>query len=259
MPPAKCKPSVFGQKPFHMYKPQEKWVCAGRCLASRSNEPRDRRRPCCLQQLAGPQDTPAPAPHMQRWRSDPSEGETKVCQLFSLAAPTWAPPANASRRAAFSGTAVRVGVLVSVCRMDEVAGKETFCCDTAVGWQTCAAPAEPELPVWTSSHLSAVGLRPQAAHPWSHVGDRGHGVWHRNASVPDAEHSPNRLGPCYWMFPTRPTDFGGCFAPRPPHRARHLQAESESAVCEERRELWDDSDTPSRLASWLLPHCPTSR
>lgn len=82
---------------------------------------------------AGPQDTPALAPHIQRWRSDPSEGEAKVCQLFSLAALTWAPPANASRRAAFSGTAVRVGVLVSVCRMDEVAGKEIFCCDTVVG------------------------------------------------------------------------------------------------------------------------------
>lgn len=44
-------------------------------------------------------------------------------------------PADASRRAAFSacapGTDGRVAVLVSVCRMDDVAGKETVYCDRA--------------------------------------------------------------------------------------------------------------------------------
>lgn len=81
-----------------------------------------------------------------------------------------------------------------------------------------AVLAEPELPVQTSSHPSAVGLCPQTAHPWSHVGDGGHGMWHRwhrNASVSDAEHPLNRLSPCWWKSPTPPTDFGGCSAPCP--------------------------------------------
>lgn len=65
--------------------------------------------------------------------------------------------------------------------------------------------------------------------------------------------------PASGCFPPDPQILGAALPLTPPYRARHLQAESESAVCEERRELWDDSDTPSRLASWLLPHCPTSR
>lgn len=56
-----------------------------------------------------------------------------------------------------------------------------------------------------------------------------------------------------------PPTLGSSPATLAPYTRSHLHAESERAVCEERRELWDDRETPSRLASWLLPHCPTSR
>lgn len=78
---------------------------------------------------------------------------------------------------------------------------------------------------------------------------------------PGAEHSPPSPAR---SLPAEHQDFGGCSALQPTactqaELAWHLQVELERVVCEEHRELCEDRDTPSLLASWLLPHCPTSR
>lgn len=123
MPPAKCKPSVFGQKLFHMYKAQEK---RGEQVFGLEEQRTPRQEAAMLPPAAllGPR-TPQSRPHTFRGgdQTPPRARPRSASSFFFLAAPTWAPPANVSRRAAFSGTAGRVGVLVSVCRMDEVAGK----------------------------------------------------------------------------------------------------------------------------------------